>query len=453
MDFFYDSQIRRYLTLLARIFADIKVESEPDDNGIKTETVVPIRYGDMSRQVAQILQQNSENTSLPSPMFSYYITGLRMDPNRRADPQWVSKRQVTERKYIEGSGYTNEVGNKYSLERHMPVPYILTIKLDCLTNSTTTKLMIMEQLAVLFNPSMQLQQNMNTLDWTSLFEVTLTEINWSNRSIPVGGENGVEMDIFSMTFDVPIWLNPPAKLSTQKIIKKIITDVHSVANISSVNADERLFEPFSSLSASPTRIIVTPNNYKVKIGVDGLANNKVQLLDSYGNVGPTWNEFFEVYNTNLNTNSAIKLKTNTDFSETDGEIYGVVSISDDPTILNFDVDVSTLPNMTIAPINKIIDPTKHYPGYKLDVATAGQRYLLLDNIPLNTGTSPWGSIEAYTNQIIEYNGSEWFVSFSGSNNEQYVKNLTTGDHFKYNGEDWIYTFYGEYTPGFWELYF
>ena len=55
-DFFYDGQVRRYLTQFMRVMSNF---SYKDGKGQLTQ--VPVRYGDMNRQVAQILAKNSEN--------------------------------------------------------------------------------------------------------------------------------------------------------------------------------------------------------------------------------------------------------------------------------------------------------------------------------------------------------------------------------------------------------
>ena len=56
MDFFYDGQIRRYVTQFMRIFIGFKYQA-----GDKSEQTVPVMYGDLSRQVAALIRENSEN--------------------------------------------------------------------------------------------------------------------------------------------------------------------------------------------------------------------------------------------------------------------------------------------------------------------------------------------------------------------------------------------------------
>ena len=69
----------------------------------------------------------------------------------------------------------------------------------------------------------QLQQNQNKFDWTSIFELELTNVNWSNRGIPQGGD--MERDVASLEFKVPVWISPPAKVRRIKIIEQIEVQV------------------------------------------------------------------------------------------------------------------------------------------------------------------------------------------------------------------------------------
>ena len=72
MDFFYDGQIRRYLTQFMRIFIGFKYKA-----GDGEERLVPVMYGDLTRQVASIIKDNSENKMPTVPRIACYITGTR----------------------------------------------------------------------------------------------------------------------------------------------------------------------------------------------------------------------------------------------------------------------------------------------------------------------------------------------------------------------------------------
>ena len=111
----------------------------------------------------------------------------------------------------------------------------------------------------------------------------------------------------------------------------------------------------------------------------------------------------------------------------------------------------------------IIDPRRTYPGDgDLPAAAAGQRYLLISDddtvggeriIADNDGSNPWGSVGAYENDIIEYNGVNWFVSFDSSDVAPplYVVNTEDGQHYRFDGNEWSYTYLGTFNPGYWRI--
>ena len=61
----------------------------------------------------------------------------------------------------------------------------------------------MEQILVLFNPSLEIQTTDNYIDWTSLSVIDLSTLNFSSRTIPQG--NDTEIDICSVEFKMPIY--------------------------------------------------------------------------------------------------------------------------------------------------------------------------------------------------------------------------------------------------------
>lgn len=185
---------------------------------------IPVMYGDMTRQVANIIKENSEN-KLPSvPRMAVYITGLEMDRERTSDSSYVSKLNIRERFFDEeGNEYTSKQGKNYTIERLMPSPYTLSVNVDIWSSNTDQKLQIIEQILTLFNPSLEIQTTDNYVDWTSLTVVNLESINISSRTIPVGTES--EIDIATLAFTTPIYISPPAKVKKLGVITNIITSI------------------------------------------------------------------------------------------------------------------------------------------------------------------------------------------------------------------------------------
>ena len=194
-DHFYDGQVKRYLSQFMRVMSNF---SYKDAKGQLVR--IPVRYGDMNRQVASIINKNSENVIPNAPFISCYIKDLQFDRPRLQDPSFVSKFNVRERAFdANGNEYLNQQGSNYTVERIMPTPYLVDFAADIWTTNTDQKLQIFEQLAVLFTPSLELQTTDNYIDWTSISVLTLKSQTWSSRSVPQGLEQ--DIDIMNMVYD------------------------------------------------------------------------------------------------------------------------------------------------------------------------------------------------------------------------------------------------------------
>lgn len=432
--YWHDNQIRRYILQLIRIFSHFEV-AQLSDNGVVYKRV-PCRYANASRMVSQIMRGNSENILNSAPLMTLAISNVAVARDRTQDPFYEDRRQVAEREWNKENGvYTSDQGNLYTLERFMPVPYDLTIQVDIWTTNTDQKLQLWEQLAVLFNPSIQLQSNDNPLDWSNVFEVTLTDMNWSSRNI--GTDEGLE--VMTLTFSVPIWISPPAKVTRQKIIQRIVANIHAL------DLQDDLYNPayydYFSQFPDPEEVIVTPNNLRIDV-----SGSEIQLVNAAGEP-QNWQDIIEMQG-ELGQYSRIELNLKDDIDDESLRVVGYVSKSNDDSILDFTIDSDTLPANTISDIDRIIDPAV-YPPTTVD----GTRYLITKPILSGSTThSVWG-VTANEGNIIEYDGdeSEWFVSFSGDDSPEWVTNLTTDDQYRWTGSEWISSWQGRYNEGYWRL--
>ena len=100
---------------------------------------------------------------------------------------------------------------------------MMRLNADIWTSNTDQKLQLLEQILVLFNPSLEMQTTDNFIDWTSISVVNLENVTWSNRSVPVGIDS--EIDICTITFSIPIYISPPTKVRKMGVITNIITSM------------------------------------------------------------------------------------------------------------------------------------------------------------------------------------------------------------------------------------
>jgi hypothetical protein len=132
----------------------------------------------------------------------------------------------------------------------------------------------------------------------------------------------------------------------------------------------------------------------------------------------------------------------------------------DDRFLLFDLNEDTEPANTLEAVNAVIDPLASGPGAGLTPAAFGQRYLLTDNTGSEDGyADAWTGINgqpliAQANDIVEYDGQRWIVSFDSGNspnNTQYVTNINTEIQYRWTGEAWVKSYQGLYPGGRWSL--
>src|SRR5210317_523866 len=455
--FFYDQQIRRFLLQFIRAFSNFQVEYGKDRNGLTTLQTVPVKYGDSTRMVSAIVRENSENKIIPTPMISCYVTGLEYNAERRQDPTFIDKKHIRMRKFDPNTNeYATQQGNAFTVERVMPVPYTLQLNVDVWTSNTNQKLQLLEQILVLFNPSLEIQSTDNYLDWTSLSMIELANTQWSSRSVPVGVDE--QIDIATLSFTVPIWLTAPAKVKKLGVINKIVASIYDdQGGIAEGVIDGQILlgerQKFTPMNFG---IIVLGNTVQI-LDRNETSTNKVDytpLNDPPTKVGTddvSWAALINQYGELQSGISQLRLEQGT------AEIVGTVAFHpSDPHKLLWTVDSDTVPTNDLPAVTKIINPLRSAPGAGLATAAQGQRYLILNAIgdTSNTdGPDAWGSLVAGANDIIEYNGTDWQIAFDSSSDSgvHYMTNTNTQLQYKWTGTEWVKSYEGEYRAGDWSI--
>jgi len=451
MQYFYDESIRRYLLQFIRMFGNFTVQKGWDEQGNPVYEKVPARYGDASRQVNHILKDNSENTLNAVPFISCYINSLDMNPDLRRYPQFEETLKVIEKAFDESEHrYTEDPGQSYDVTRYQPVPYMLTMNVDVWTSNTDQKLQLLEQILVLFNPGVNLHTNTNVLDWTALAYCELTNTSWSSRTLPSGADTVI--DIATLTFQMPIYINPPVRVQRMNIIQTILTQVHPL------NLEEFETWTVDTLTGPDSSFVVTTlEDYWIRF-----ENGSALLLErggedqgGDGSVISWKDDVFAAYGELREGISQIRLRQGNDVTDPENDVIGTISYDlNNPQRLNVVIDTDTLASDTQGNVDAIINPQVNYPGDgQLPAATNGQRYLILDDIS-DQPAGPWGAVSANANDIIQYNGSAWVVSFDASANAgpDYVTNLASSKQFEWTGEVWQDSYEGTYREGWWRLY-
>ena len=447
VQFSYDAQLRRFVIQFIRMLSNFQVEFGQDSSGNRTLQTVPIYYGDQSRQAAMILKNNSENMLSAVPAMATYISALTYDRERVLNPFFEGSTRVREQTYNQATQtYTGTQDGMYTVERLMPAPYKLQMKVDIWTSNTEQKHQIFEQIAPLFNPALEIQSSDNFVDWSSLSAVFLTDTSYTNRSVPMMGDDAT-IDIMTFTFEMPIWINLPAKVKKMGVISQIIASLYNEEGALSGDV-------ITTLQGLVSQQRFTPMNYEIVY-----MGNTVRLYQSGGGVAAKWDGLVNLYGRLQNGISQLRLQ----FEHLDGfhEIVGTVAYDPtDSTSLLFTPISETLPANTLDAVDAIIDPrTVDLQHTNILSPATGARYLILNDIgAANSESAPaWAgtagtNLIARANDIIEWNGSYWTVSFDSSNSGiQYVTNLNTSVQYVWTGTQWIKSYEGAYESGQWSL--
>ena len=446
-----------------RIFSGFQVEYANENDGVNAATLlrVPVRYGDASRNAQTIIQENSRNSLPSTPLMTFYITGLDYEQSRMQDPYFVSRINVRQQTYDPSTEtYESTQGNAFTIERLMPVPFKLTIQLDIWTSNTNQKLQLLEQILTLFNPSLEIQSTDNYIDWTSLSVMYLDRTVWTSRTIPIGTDNPI--DVATLTFSMPIFLSSPAKVKKLGVVERVIASMYDAqGDLNNAIDNEDLL--------MGTRQVITPYNWATV-----LIGNKLQCLEQKylaqepSNDSTTateivpdsnllWTAVIDLYGSLRPGISQIRL-----IQPDETEVVGTVALDpNDDRFLLFDVDIDTIPQNTLDPIDAIINPLATGPRPE-DSVLEGVRYLLTEDtgsIDNPYPTTDWvgangRGLIAQANDIVEYSNNYWRVVFRAAtetNNTQYVTNITTDIQYRWTGEAWVKSYQGVYPGGTWRL--
>lgn len=450
VQFAYDAQIRRFVLQFIRMLSNFQVEFGQNAIGNRTLQTVPIYYGDASRQAAMILRGNSENTLNAVPAMACYISALSYDRERVLNPYFEGSMRIREQVYDQSSqSYTGTQDGIYTVERLMPSPYKLTLKVDIWTSNTEQKHQLIEQIVPIFNPALEIQSSDNYVDWSSLSAIFLTDTTYSSRSVPQGADESI--DIATLTFELPIWLSLPAKVKKMGVVAEIIASIYAEDG---TGLSKDLITTLQGLISQQR---YTPMDYSlVYIGNTLTLYNQVN--DSLHGVKAKWAGLVNVYGQLQNGISQVRLR----FTHTDGahEIVGTVAYDpNDGSSLLFTPISGTLPTNTLDPVTAIIDPMTVKVDSNILTPATGTRYLILNPIgDVNTESAvawagaPGTNLIAQANDIIEWNGTYWTVSFDSREPAvQYVTNANTMTQYQWTGAEWVKSYEGVYSPGEWSL--
>jgi hypothetical protein len=279
------------------------------------------------------------------------------------------------------------------------------MNVDIWTTNEQQRHEIFEQLGVLFNPSMEVQSTDNFIDWTSLSVIYQDGITWNSRSIPAG--TGNDINITTWKFYMPVWVSSPIKVQKLGIIHKIIASIFKGAAISDMTDDDLLLGTREKITPYGYQLLLIGNQLQIlPQGQPMVPSNASEELPLPPNTSVYWQAVINAYGTIRPGISQIRIENP---FVPNGEIVGTIAFNPtDDRLMIYNIDIDTLPQNSLTPIDRIIDPQAKTPGLELPQPANGQRYLVVNDIPSNnyqlvstTQTVPAGegTVRIYINFI------------------------------------------------------
>lgn len=209
--YYYNEQFKRAITQFSSIFSGLQVLSGVREDGERHAIEVPVRYGSIDRVVAAVSNGFTQNKMMTLPVMSTYLLEVELAPERRKGVG------LTERKTImpQGGVYPNDLK---VMERYMPIPYNFTFELAIYSSNMDQMFQILEQLLIIFDPTLQIQTNDSPYDWSRQTNVELLSIQ-QEENYPIGTEK--RMIVWTLNFRMETWISPPMDIK-DNLVKKIV---------------------------------------------------------------------------------------------------------------------------------------------------------------------------------------------------------------------------------------
>ena len=240
-NYFYNSQLKRSFVQFMAIFSGLKVSIGKNKFDSATNLIeVPIVYGSRDRVVSYIFQEQTQNKMLRLPTMSAAMTSIRLSRDRLAGQNQIRK----EVKVRRGGTIPDDLVQHSMLK---PVPYEVTMELSINTSNTDSQLQMLEQIMLLFNPSLQIQLSDVFGDQTAIMEVEMQDVNL-DENYPAGNDERIISS--ALTFTYIMNLSGPVDLRDE-IIKEIKVRFGNIDEFG-INVNSGDIDPF----------VISANNWK-----------------------------------------------------------------------------------------------------------------------------------------------------------------------------------------------
>ena len=209
--YFYNKQIKSYLAMFIAIFSGLHVNYNTTRSSSEPKLIpVPVIYGSRDRVTAAIMNDNVQTKLVRLPVMSAYMRGFDIARDRMKGSGTIRSSA-----YVPTGGLLPD--DVQSIKQRMPVPYDLTVELGIHASNQDQLLQILEQICMIFDPSVQIERSDAPFDWAKTVVVELTSIQMEEM-YPSGTDR--RKCEATLLFDVPVWIEVPTTFKND-IVKTI----------------------------------------------------------------------------------------------------------------------------------------------------------------------------------------------------------------------------------------
>lgn len=206
VEYYYEEQLKKLLVQFLAIFTGIQVKSGRTNELESRFIDVQVKNGSSDRVVAAIKSDNTQNKPMRLPMIAGTLVNIDMSPELRHG----TRTERTFSKFPSGGKFPEDLKTVRQL---MPIPYNARFELNIFASSQEQHYEMLEQILLLFDPTLELYTSDELFDWTRLRMLELTDINFDEQLA------GVDRRIIqtSLSFKSPIYLTLPAQVRSNYI--------------------------------------------------------------------------------------------------------------------------------------------------------------------------------------------------------------------------------------------
>lgn len=209
--YYYNEQIKKSIKQFSAIFSGLNVMTGVREDGKPASIEVPVVYGMVDKVVSALGRGNTQNKLVTMPMIVTYLNAIDLAPHRRKGVGQTDRRTVMPHAGV----YPQDLK---VMERYMPIPYDLSFEVAVFSTNTDQAFQILEQLMMVFDPTLQIQVSEASFDWTAHTNVELLDIG-NEQSYPIGATDK-RIIAWVMNFKMEIWISPPVDVKNE-LVKSI----------------------------------------------------------------------------------------------------------------------------------------------------------------------------------------------------------------------------------------